>query len=194
MGLADVANLAGKSMGANIIRVLALCLAAVLGFPTLAPAATEFLTYEGRDAVHEGQGGEKKIVGGVDFWMTGAPPRRFQVLGSITDRRHETGLIGMVRMSALDDDIAKAVKTAGGDAVILEGEDSDVVAVVGGSSTNVVGGGGYDSFHGNAFSSGFARQIKKHDSRRMVVRYLVDGVPAAANAVTPPAPAPPSGP
>jgi hypothetical protein len=41
------------------------------------------------------------------------------VLGSLTDRRHATGLVGMVRMSLLDDDIAKAAKAAGGDAVIL---------------------------------------------------------------------------
>jgi hypothetical protein len=61
-----------------------------------APAlASEFLAYDGKDAIHDGRGGERKTVDGVDFWMTGDPPHRYQVLGSIVDRRHQSGLIGL---------------------------------------------------------------------------------------------------
>ena len=77
---------------------------AVIGFAAMASpsfAGTEFLAYEGRNTIHEGQGGNKKVVEGVEFWMSGDPPHRFQVIGSISDRRHETGLFGMVRMASM---------------------------------------------------------------------------------------------
>jgi hypothetical protein len=137
-------------------------------------AGPEFLAYEGRNAIHDGQGGEKKTADGVDFWMAGDPPRRFKVLGSLVDRRHQSGLIGMVRMSALDGDIAKAARAAGGDAVILEGEDSDVIGGSSYANTSVNGYAGGDGFHGNAFTVGGAHLIRKHDSRWMVVKYLPD--------------------
>jgi hypothetical protein len=153
----------------------ALSFALVLGVASTVSAAPEFLTYEGRNAIHDGQGGERKTVEGVDFWMSGDPPHRYQVLGSLTDRRHETGLIGAIRMSGLDSDIAKAAKAAGGDAVILESEDDDVVGVSSFANSNVNGyASPYGSFGANGFSSGFVRPIKKHDSKYIVVRYLPD--------------------
>lgn len=81
--------------------------------------AADFVSYEGKDAIQEGYGGEKKTVGGVDFWSNGAPPRKFKIIGYITDSRVKSGLIGMMRMSGLDSSIAKEAKKAGGDAVIL---------------------------------------------------------------------------
>ena len=47
----------------------------------------------------------------MDFWTNGAPPRRFQVLGNITDRRMRTGIYGAIRMSNLDGEIAKTTET-----------------------------------------------------------------------------------
>src|SRR5579871_3479959 len=79
-----------------------------------ASAAPEFLAYDGKNAIQEGQGGEHKSINGVDFWMRGAPPRRFQLIGSLTDERHKTGLWGAIRMSSLETDIAKAALAAGG--------------------------------------------------------------------------------
>lgn len=52
-----------------------------------ASARAKFVTYEGKDAISEGRGGTKVVAHGVDFWTTGDPPKRFQVLGIITDKR-----------------------------------------------------------------------------------------------------------
>lgn len=164
---------------------VACTLGMVLG-PCGASAGTEFLAYEGRDAIHEGQGGERKTVNGVDFWMRGKPPKRFKVLGSITDRRHESGIFGAIRMSELDADIAKTAKAAGGDAVMLEGQDTDVIGTSSfastdvsgstyGSSSGYPGGSSYSGgVQGNAFTVGSAHAIRKHDSRWIVVKYLAD--------------------
>jgi hypothetical protein len=157
-----------------------------LTLPAVAIAGPEFLTYEGRDAVHEGQGGEKKTVDGVDFWMSGDPPHRYEVLGSLTDRRHESGLYGAIRMSSLDDDIAKAAKANGGDAVILQAEDNDVIGVASTGTASAYATGGPGWANANGFGSRFSRPIEAHDSRYLVIKYLTDPPP--------PAPAPTPGP
>jgi hypothetical protein len=171
-------------------------LVVITGTPAVVVAGPDFLQYEGRNAVHEGQGGERKTVDGVDFWMRGDPPHRYQVLGSLSDRRHKTGLYGAIRMSGLESDIAKAAKAAGGDAVILEGEQDEVTGVTGSSFGNVSGtdGGGYYSGSGSTF--GMAREIKDHESRYVVVKYLPDPPPATAPAppTSQPSAAPPAQP
>jgi hypothetical protein len=158
---------------------LSLVVALVIGttVPTVSIAGPEFLAYEGRNGLHEGQGGEKKTVDGVEFWITGSPPHKFMVLGSLADRRHATGLVGMVRMSSLDDDIAKAAKAAGGDAVILASEDNEVVGVIGSSTASVFGSGGWGGFQASGFSTTYSRPVEKHNSRYIVVRYLPDDTP-----------------
>ena len=70
-------------------------------------AAADFVAYESKDSVREGTGGEKKTVDGIDFWANGAPPRKFQIIGFITDSRLKTGLIGMMRMSGLESSVAQ---------------------------------------------------------------------------------------
>jgi len=60
-------------------------LGAAVASPAISVAGPDFLAYEGRNAIHEGQGGEKKTVDGIDFWSNRDPPHRFQVLGSLTD-------------------------------------------------------------------------------------------------------------
>jgi hypothetical protein len=143
-----------------------------------AKAGPEFLQYEGRNAIHDGQGGERKTVEGIDFWMNGDPPRRYQVLGSLTDRRHETGLFGAIRMSTLDSDIAKAARAAGGDAVVLAGEDSEVVGVTGSTFGTVNGAYGSGFYSGSHSSFGVARAMKAHDSRYIVIKSLPDATPS----------------
>ena len=56
----------------------------------------DFVAYEGRNAIQEGDGGAKKSIDDVDMWADGAPPRKFTLLGFITDRRYKSGLIGMI--------------------------------------------------------------------------------------------------
>lgn len=131
------------------------CLALIILGPATATAA-EFTAYEGRHAVREGEGGDKKTVDGIDFWSNGDPPRKFEIIGSLSDRRQKTGLIGMVRMSGLESDIAKGVKAVGGDAVILQSSSDDLVGITNNSMA-----------------------IKKHDSRFIVVKYIIDEAPSA---------------
>ncbi|HEX3699316.1 MAG TPA: hypothetical protein VHV27_01450 [Phenylobacterium sp.] len=146
--------------------------AACAMFSTQAIAGPEFLSYEGPDAVQTGKGGEKKIVAGVDFWMDGTPARKFQVLGSLRDQRHETGLFGAIRMSSYETDIAKAAKAAGGDAVILQSESEEVTGRTGFADTQVNGTHSFGSFSGGAFTSMMARDMKNHKARFLVVKYL----------------------
>lgn len=167
-------------MNSKIVSLIALSMIAVA--PMRVAASPQFLVYEGRNAIHDGQGGEKKVVDGVEFWFDGDPPHRFQVLGVITDRRMKTGLYGMIRMHGLEPDIAKMARSAGGDAVILQGQDDDVIGASGFSSAYATGGRGWAS----GFGSSFMAPMKAHESRYIVVKYLGDD-PAGAPAAQPPA-------
>lgn len=166
---------------------LALCFTLVLA--PAAVAGTQFLTYEGRDAIQEGQGGNKKVVDGVDFWMDGTPPHRYQILGEITDERWRSGLVGMIQMGHLDRDIARMVHEKGGDAVLLADEHDRVVGV----ATS-----GFGNAYGNRWgawgsSSAFSAPLTREASRFIVVKYLPDAPPTVAPAAPGPIPQP-SGP
>jgi hypothetical protein len=97
---------------------IGLALATLFAAPA-AWAGTGFLTYDGWDAVQQGQGGEKKVVAGVDFWMQGSPPRRFKILGSIDGAARRSGLVGRISFSSPEDGVAKQTRDVGGDAVIV---------------------------------------------------------------------------
>jgi len=72
--------------------------------------------------IKDGQGGERTTIDGTDIWKQGDPPRRYQILGAITDERCNCNALFRKVISALDSDIAKATKAAGGDAAILQSE------------------------------------------------------------------------
>ena len=159
----------------KLLRVaLMIVTAMTFTIPTLANAAPQFLSYEGRNAVREGEGGEKRTVNGVDFWMDGSPPRRFKILGSLKDRRHKTGLLGMVRMAGLDDDIAKAALAVGANAVILISEGDEVVGHIANVDTTINGYQSGNSFNGSANTFGYGSDIKKRNSKYIVIQYLSD--------------------
>jgi hypothetical protein len=145
-------------------------------------AGTQFLSYQGEDAIHQGRGGEMKVVDGVDFWMRGSPPHRFQVLGSIEDERHKTGLIGAIVMSSLEKDIASNARRAGGDAVILADAHDNLLGTVGSGFGSFSGSGGWGYYNAFGSSTTITRPIESHASRFIVIKYLPD----APNA--PPAP------
>jgi hypothetical protein len=149
-------------------------LVALLAVPTIA-RAQEFIPYEGRETIRQGEGGGKKTVDGVDFWSDGSPSRKFKLVGYVTDRRHKTGLIGKFSMNSLESDIARVARSNGGDAVILMRSEAETVGAVGNS--NVYG------------NSGFAvtRGVQKQNSKFAVVKYLSE-----AEQVNPPAARPAS--
>lgn len=152
--------------------------------------AQEFLPYEGKNTVQEGEGGTKKVVDGVDFWADGAPPRTFKLLGYITDRRHKTGLVGWIRMSSLDSDVAKLAKENGGDAVILVASEAETVGTVGSSYGSARGNantvGGNTTMHATGWSTGSSAAVQKQQSKYAVVKYVEREKAVESKPQTPP--------
>jgi hypothetical protein len=138
--------------------------------------AAEFLPYEGKNAVREGEGGTKKVVDGIHFWSNGDPPRKYRVLGFVEDTRHKTGLIGMISMSSLESDVASAAKASGGDAVILVAAEAETVGAVGtgfgGARANAFAAGNSVRASGSSWGTGVSGAVQKHHSRYAVVKYL----------------------
>lgn len=166
------------------LRLLALCtLVAVSLLPAVGALAQEFQVYEGKNAVREGDGGTKKVVDGVDFWSDGAPPYRFKLIGFITDRRHKTGLVGMISMSNLEGSIAEVAKKNGGDAVIQVSSEAETVGIAtnnyGSAQGSAFSSGNSTNFNASGWSSGGAAKVQKQNSKFAVIKYLKE-VSAAA--------------
>lgn len=154
--------------------------------PASAVLASDFVAYEGKDAIQEGTGGEKKTVDGIDFWSNGAPPRKFQLLGFITDSRLKTGLVGMFRMSGLESSIAKEAKKASGDAVILTDSESETTGYVGqaqttGQANATTNGSAYGNNYksttnawGSSNTTTQTAAVKRQHTRYAVVKYIPD--------------------
>jgi hypothetical protein len=180
------------------IRPLSLGLAAAtLCFGPMSKAGTEFLPYEGKNTVQEGQGGTRKTVNGVDFWEDGAPPRRFQILGTITDRRRSNGLFSHV--GALEGDLVKLIKAQGGDAAIRSESQNEVIGVQGTSNGFAWGNRNWAS----GFGGSYAAPVTVLNTRWTVVKYLPDETPPAPQerptgstnaSAPPPTPPPPPSP
>ena len=69
----------------TIPRLLILLLTVVL---LASCASTDFQPVESQGPlVGQGQWGTRKVVYGVDIWTMGAPPRKYRVLGVISDTR-----------------------------------------------------------------------------------------------------------
>jgi hypothetical protein len=157
-----------------VIAAIALAVATIV-------QAQEFLPYEGKNAISEGDGGTKKIVDGIEFWADGAPPKQLKLLGYITDRRHKTGLLGKISMSNLESDVAKVTKENGGDAVILVSSEAETVGAVGNSAGSARTYG--NTTRGSSFGSTSA--VQKNNSKYAVVKYI----PKETQAAEPKAPA-----
>jgi len=71
--------------------------------------STNYYTYSG-SGIYEGRGGASKNVNGVDIWLVGTPPRKFRIIGYITDSRPG----GAIPMARRDADLAAAAKRNGG--------------------------------------------------------------------------------
>ena len=151
-----------------IIAVLLACC-----LPTF---AGEFIAYEGTDAIQEGTGGAKKTVDGIDFWSDGAPPRKFKLLGYISDTRLKTGLVGMIKMKNLEGSIAKQAKAVGGDAVILVSVEAETKGFIGNANTTLNGtartSGNTTHVQGSAYGTTTAAAVQKQHTRYAVVKYV----------------------
>ena len=140
--------------------VISLTLAAVAA-STPAYGKTRFETYEARETIFQGQGGSRILKDGIDFWTVGDPPRTYQIIGIIRDNRGTGPLHGNAVGSK---GVAKVAREAGGDAVILLNQNTDLKGVW---------SQGQASAQGNqAFGSGLAIPIKEKVTTFVVVRYL----------------------
>lgn len=119
--------------------------------PALAGAQIEFSAYEGSPVIKTGQGGTKVTKNNFDYWTSGEPPRRYQVIGLITDKRDEEWDGGRAVGSP---NVARKVKAAGGDAVIVETQEE----------AGKTGGGGFNGF--------FAFGGSKTMTRMLAIKYL----------------------
>ena len=136
--------------------------------PALAGAKIDFAIYEGQPRILTGEGGTKITKNGVDYWTTGTPPRRYQVIGFVQDKRDELLDSGHAIGSP---NIASKVKRAGGDAVIVESQDE----------VGKTGGAGSASPFFGFFAMGGSKTV----TRMLVVRYLPDAEPLTAPAPQP---------
>jgi hypothetical protein len=75
---------------------------------------TEYYAYQGGGPMI-GQGVASKRIDGIDIWVIGAPPRRFQIIGYIEDSRPG----GPPSMAQRNPALAALAKQQGGDAVLI---------------------------------------------------------------------------
>lgn len=132
-------------------------------------AKTRYEAYEARNSVIEGQGGSRTTKDGVDFWTTGDPPRRYQIIGIIRDNRGTGALHGNAIGSS---GIAKKVREVGGDAVILLNQNSSV--------KGVWSQGQAFAYGNQAYGSGISIPIEERVTTFAVVKYLTAIDPAPA--------------
>ena len=149
----------------------------------------EFIAYEGKDSIREGTGGTKKVVNGIEFWADGAPPKTFKLIGYITDRRHKTGLVGMFRMSGLENDIADVAMKNGGEAVILVSSEAETVGAVsnsiGSAQVTTSPQGQNSTARATAWNTNIAAPVQKQQSKYAVIKFVE--VEATTKSENPPA-------
>ena len=120
------ACMSAKLIGAEM-RILTGAVGAMfLVLATPAFAGTEFATFDG-DAIRQGEGGTRITKHGIDFWTTGTPPRKYQVLGVMTDGRSED-TFGRTAIGSRK--VAKRVMALGGQGVIVMDQKTDVGGAV----------------------------------------------------------------
>lgn len=97
--------------------LLGVVLAVLLGGCAGAP---EFSAYHGPDVV-TGRGGTSQMRNGIEVWDNGTPPRRYRILGVMESQGGGHSDIGFET-----DQLAKAAKKMGADAIIIMQADAGV--------------------------------------------------------------------
>jgi hypothetical protein len=170
-------ELSGASMRQEFLSAGLCASCALLAIATPAIAREHFQVYEGRNSIQEGQGGTRVSANGIDYWTTGTPPRRYQILGVIVDKRCLGRICGDPVGSK---SVAETVKQNGGDAIIVLDQQEHIRGYASGASV---------SGEGN-FASGFgwSAPVGNREAMLAVVRYM------PADQASPPQPAVPVAP
>jgi len=132
----------------------------LVGVILLTSCSTKYYEYSG-DAVILGNGGASKKVDGIDIWVDGTPPRKFQIIGFIEDSRPGRGPAMAARNRAL----ASKAKEHGGDAVLLRDVEKENL---GAFNT----GSAIATSTMTAFGSGILINATRNNSKFYVIRYL----------------------
>jgi hypothetical protein len=137
----------------------------------LSGCVTDYYAYQGGGPMI-GQGGASKTINGVDIWLIGAPPRKFQIIGYIEDSRPGRGIAMAQRNSTL----ATLAKQHGGDGVLIQ---SDAAQYMGSITTGNAFTTANGSFYGNGFSgsalttgTAVSAPIIRREGRFFVIKYL----------------------
>ncbi len=138
-------------------------------------ASTNFSAYQGAP-VQQGTGGAVVKVDGIDLWQDGTPPRKFQVIGVITDSR----AAGPLAMAGRNKGIAAMAKAHGGDGVLLSVDERQFAGTVstGNAFTtmnaNAFVAGNRATAYGTAYGFGYGASIPTHraNAKYYIIRYL----------------------
>jgi len=157
---------------------IAVAAAALLAAPAF--AKTKFEALETRDPmIVEGKGGTKVNKNGIDYWTSGSPPKRHQVLGLIKDNRENVWWNGNAVGSKA---VAKLVKEAGGDAVVILDQNDRATGVISGGQASSTGSAqatcyGYTcsgTSTGQTYGSAWSNLVTERSTVMIVVKYLPD--------------------
>lgn len=120
-------------------------------------ATTEYKPFEARVNSFEGKGGTRTIVGGMEVWDNGDPPRRYKILGIVEDERPN----GPIAMASLRSDIVQKAREAGGDAVIQISSESQLAGMYSTGSAVAYGYGNSASAYGSSVAVPIGRKLTK---------------------------------
>ena len=126
----------------------------------LTSCSTKYYEYSG-DSVILGSGGASKNVDGIDIWIDGTPPRRFQIIGFIEDSRPGRGPAMALRNKAL----ASKAREHGGHGVLVRAEQIE-------NSFGFQSGSLIMTSPTTAIGSGFLIRPHRNNSKFYVIRYL----------------------
>jgi hypothetical protein len=147
----------------RMLKLVLSCVLASVAITFSGCVSTEALPYQG-GGVFVGQEGAAKNVNGIDFWLTGSPPRKFQIVGYIQDSRPNRG----IPLLTMYPDLAKAAKSLGGDGVLIQSESIQYAGSVSSGNTFVspLGSGLV------ATGSGISVPLTQREGHFLVIKYL----------------------
>lgn len=97
-------------------KLIVAAVAILMVSTTAAEARGQFIPYEGDNARHTGTGGTSIARDGVEFWTSGTPARRFEILGTLSDTR-ASGVTSPDPVGSAS--LARQARRLGGDGLIL---------------------------------------------------------------------------
>jgi hypothetical protein len=141
----------------------------------ISACSTTYYNYSGAKPLI-GTGGASENVSGIDFWVEGTPPKKFQIIGVISDNRPS----GPIAMAARNGQIAALVKKKGGDAILLSFDVNELQGFYSSgnsftsSQATAFGSPGFAQAYGTSstMGSGFTQGVYRRNSKFYVIKYL----------------------